>query len=50
MCPIPATGKAFSFRSVSVGRLAAGGLVAQQRDYWDLMSFLGQSGVVPPLR
>ena len=44
---VAATGRRFSFRSVSVGRFSSDGLVAEQRDYWDLMTFLGQIGAVP---
>src|SRR5438309_3597004 len=36
MGPLPATGRPFVLRSVSVGRLSKEGLVEEQRDYWDL--------------
>jgi hypothetical protein len=47
MGPLPATGRPFLLRSVSVGRLSEEGLVEEQRDYWDLGSFLRQIGVLP---
>jgi hypothetical protein len=42
----PATGKPFSFPMASVGRIDPGGLIAEHRDYWDLLTFLGQIGVL----
>jgi hypothetical protein len=47
MGPLPATERPFMLRSVSVGRLSDDGLVEEQRDYWDLGSFLRQIGVIP---
>ena len=47
MGALRATGKRFAFRGVSVGRFGSDGLVTEQRDYWDLMTFLGQIGAVP---
>jgi hypothetical protein len=47
MGPIPATGQRFSLRTVSVGHVSEDGLVVEQRDYWDLGSFLTQIGLLP---
>jgi hypothetical protein len=44
---LPATGRRFVLRGVSVGRVSGDGLVEEQRDYWDLGSFLVQVGVLP---
>jgi steroid delta-isomerase-like uncharacterized protein len=44
---LPATGRRFVLRGVSVGSVDGQGLVAEQRDYWDLGSFLVQVGVLP---
>src|SRR5262249_26582541 len=38
---MPATGKSFSIRGVSVGKLR-GDLISENRDYWNLTEFLGQ--------
>lgn len=46
---IPATGRRFVLRGVSVGRVDDEGLVREHRDYWDMGSFLVQIGVLPPL-
>lgn len=45
---LPATGRTFTLRGVSVGRISDGDLVCEHRDYWDLGSFLMQVGVLPP--
>jgi steroid delta-isomerase-like uncharacterized protein len=45
--PLPATGKAFAIRGVSVGT-RQGGKIKANRDYWDMASFLGQVGLAPP--
>jgi hypothetical protein len=47
MGPMPATGRRFVLRAVSVGRVSDDGLVVEHRDYWDLGSFLTQIGVLP---
>ena len=44
--PLTATGRSFTLRGVSVGRVDADGLVVEHRDYWDLGSFLGQVGAL----
>jgi steroid delta-isomerase-like uncharacterized protein len=46
---LPATGRTFMLKGVSMGRFDAHGLICEQRDYWDLGSFLGQIGVLPPM-
>jgi steroid delta-isomerase-like uncharacterized protein len=43
--PVPATGRSFEFRLVSVGEVSEQGLVTAQRDYWDLAGLLAQLGV-----
>jgi steroid delta-isomerase-like uncharacterized protein len=45
---LPATGRRFVLRGVSVGQVDEEGLVREQRDYWDMGSFLTQIGVLPP--
>jgi predicted ester cyclase len=40
--PIPATGRAITFRGVCVGEISADGLVTGHRDYWDMANLLGQ--------
>lgn len=45
--PLPATGRSFVLRGVSVGTVGDDGLVVEQRDYWDLGSFLRQIGILP---
>ena len=44
---LPATGRRFTLRMVSVGTIDDQGLVTEHRDYWDLASFLAQVGVGP---
>jgi steroid delta-isomerase-like uncharacterized protein len=44
--PMPPTGKQFDIPGVSVGRLE-GGKIKQNRDYWDMATFLGQIGMMP---
>jgi len=46
MPPLPATGKAFEIRGVSVGTLE-GSKIAANRDYWDVATFLRQVGILP---
>jgi SnoaL-like domain len=46
--PIPATGRSFVLRVVSVE--FSDGLVCSHRDYWDLAGLLAQLGVMPPAR
>ena len=45
--PIPATGRPFVLRGVSIGSVSPNGLVEQHRDYWDMAGFLVQLGVLP---
>ena len=44
---MPATGKPYRIRGVSVGTLRDG-KIAQNRDYWNMAEFLVQIGVIPP--
>ena len=44
---IPATGKRFTVRGVSVGRIGAAGKVISHKDYWDMAGFLAQVGLMP---
>ena len=46
---LPATGRRFLLRGVSVGQVDDEGLVREHRDYWDMGSFLMQIGVLAPL-
>jgi steroid delta-isomerase-like uncharacterized protein len=43
---LPATGKPYRIAGVSVGRLRDG-KIAENRDYWDMASFLAQVGLLP---
>lgn len=43
---MPATGRGFTMRGVSVGRVRDG-LIVANRDYWDLAGYLGQVGLLP---
>jgi hypothetical protein len=45
MGSFPATGKTFSIRMASLGSFGPDGSVVEHRDYWDLLSFLGQIGL-----
>jgi hypothetical protein len=45
--PIPATGRSFVLRGVSVGSVSPDGLVESHRDYWDMTGFLVHLGVLP---
>jgi len=45
--PIPASGRRFVLRGVSLGAFSADGVVEEHRDYWDMGSFLTQIGVLP---
>jgi steroid delta-isomerase-like uncharacterized protein len=44
--PIPASGRSFVLRGISVGSVTPDGLVESRRDYWDMAGFLVQLGVV----
>ncbi len=46
---IPASGRPFVIRGVSLGALSPNGLVQEHRDYWDLADFLRQVGALPTL-
>lgn len=43
---LPATGKSFSIRGVSIVEMA-GDKIKNSRDYWDMATFLRQIGVMP---
>lgn len=43
---LPATGKSFSIRGVSINQMR-NGKVSRQSDYWNMMSFLQQVGLMP---
>lgn len=45
---LPATGKTFSLRGSSVGRLNSDGLIVENRDYWNAADYLVQVGILPP--
>ena len=45
--PIPATGRPFALRGISVGTVSPDGLVERHSDYWDMAGFLVQLGVLP---
>ena len=47
---LPATGRRFALKMVSVGTLDDHGLVVEHRDYWDLAGFLAQVGIGPVAR
>ncbi len=44
---LPATGRRFVLRGVSVGQVDGEGRVREHRDYWDMGSFLRQIGILP---
>jgi len=44
--PLPATGKKFTVRGVSVGRLE-GGKIKENIDYWNMAELLSQIGLLP---
>lgn len=44
---LPATGKPFVLRAVSVGKRTAQGKVVSHKDYWDLAGYLAQIGLLP---
>lgn len=44
--PLEATGKSFSVKFVSIGRLE-GGKIKENTDYWNMAEFLTQIGVMP---
>jgi steroid delta-isomerase-like uncharacterized protein len=44
---LPATGRRFTLRTLSVGSIDDQGLVTEHRDYWDLAGFLAQIGAGP---
>jgi hypothetical protein len=47
MGSVPASGRPFVLRMVSVGSVSTYGLVQEHRDYWDLAGFLNQIGAMP---
>ncbi len=44
---IPATGRTFKLRGVSIGRRSPEGTVVSHKDYWDLAGYLRQIGLLP---
>jgi steroid delta-isomerase-like uncharacterized protein len=44
---LPATGKPFTIRGVTIARLRDG-KIAYNRDYWDMAGFLVEVGILPP--
>jgi steroid delta-isomerase-like uncharacterized protein len=42
---LPATGRQFDIQGVSIGRLE-GGRIKENRDYWDMVTFLTQVGLM----
>lgn len=44
---MPPTGRKFSVRGVSVGRVDRDGRIVENRDYWNLAAVLGQLGLLP---
>jgi steroid delta-isomerase-like uncharacterized protein len=46
---LPATGRPFRILGAGVGRLHDGEII-EVTEYWNLADFLGQVGVLPPLR
>jgi len=45
--PLPATGKTFVLRTVSIGRRTQQGKVISHKDYWDVAGYLVQVGLMP---
>ena len=43
---LPATGRSFRLRGVSIGRLR-NGKIAENRDYWNMADYLMQVGLMP---
>jgi steroid delta-isomerase-like uncharacterized protein len=43
---LPVTGKQFRIHGVSIGKLR-GGKIAENRDYWNMVDFLTQIGIMP---
>jgi steroid delta-isomerase-like uncharacterized protein len=44
---VPPTGRTFRVRGASIGRLAASGRIAENRDYYNLAELMAQLGIVP---
>jgi steroid delta-isomerase-like uncharacterized protein len=44
---LPATGKQFLIRGVSIGELDSEGRIAHNRDYWNMADYLAQVGIMP---
>jgi steroid delta-isomerase-like uncharacterized protein len=44
---LPATNKHFHIRGVSIGRLASDGTIKENRDYWNMVDYLTQVGLMP---
>ena len=45
---LPATNKQYRIRGVSIGRLDGNGKIRQNRDYWNMVDYLTQVGILPP--
>ncbi len=45
---LPATGKSFTIRGLSIGHLAPDGRILGNRDYWNMAELLTQVGLLPP--
>jgi steroid delta-isomerase-like uncharacterized protein len=44
----PATNKPYRIRGVSIGQLDANGKIKWNRDYWNMVDYLTQVGILPP--
>ena len=44
----PATNKPYRIRGVSIGQLDANGKITWNRDYWNMVDYLTQVGILPP--
>jgi len=45
---LQATDKPYRIRGVSIGQLDAGGKIKWNRDYWNMVDYLTQVGILPP--
>ena len=45
---LPATNKPYRIRGVSVGTLDSSGKIKHNRDYWNMVDYLMQVGMLPP--
>ena len=44
---LPATNKSYRIRGVSIGRLDPDGKIEENRDYWNMVDYLTQVGLLP---